>query len=182
LLDPANQAQPLPVIFTGPASAADYFRRIDTFIQATLGEQARQRYQIILDDPVQAAREVARGVEQVRQFRRANSDAYNYNWLLKIPEDFQRPFEPTHEAMARLELHSGLAPHVLAANLRRAFSGIVAGNVKEQGIQAIEEHGSFQLHGEPGIMRLLDELLAAFVAQGRMKMVGEYRPCYRIVA
>ena len=26
----------------------------------------------------------------------------------------------------------------LAANLRRAFSGIVAGNVKEQGIQAIE--------------------------------------------
>ena len=31
-------------------------------------------------------------------------------------------------------------------------------------------------------MRLLDELLAAFVAQKRMKLAGEYRPCYRLVA
>ena len=32
-------------------------------------------------------------------------------------------------------------------------------------------------------MRLLDELLTAFVAQGRMKLPGSrYRPCYRLVA
>ena len=32
-------------------------------------------------------------------------------------------------------------------------------------------------------MRLLDELLRGFVAQGRMKLPGsgEYQPCYRIV-
>jgi hypothetical protein len=102
--------------------------------------------------------------------------------LLKIQPDFQRPFEPTHEAMAKLELRRGLPPHVLAANLRRAFSGIVAGNVKEQGVQAIESHGPFELHGDREIMSLMDELLAAFVSQRRMKIAGEYKPCYRLVA
>src|SRR5690606_39516357 len=93
---------------------------------------ARRRYKVVIGDPAQAAREVVRGVEAVREFRRAQSDSYNFNWLLKIPAEFQRPFEPTHEAMAKLELRRGLDPHLMAANLRRAFSGIVAGNVKEQ--------------------------------------------------
>src|SRR5690606_8011360 len=120
--------------------------------------------------------------EAVREYRRAKSDAYNFNWLLRIPSQFQQPFEPTHEAMARLELHRELQPHVLAANLRRAFSGIVAGNVKEHGIHAIEARGPFELHGDKEVMSLLDELLSAFVAQRRMKLAGEYRPCYRLVA
>ena len=170
------------MVFTGPASAAEYFGHIDRFIGATLGPVAQKRYKIVIADPAQAAREVARGIETVREYRRTRSDAYNYNWLLQIQPDFQRPFEPTHEAMARLELRRDLEPHVLAANLRRAFSGIVAGNVKEQGIQAIEAHGPFELHGDKEIMTLLDGLLAAFVAQKRMKLVGEYRPCYRLVA
>jgi hypothetical protein len=118
----------------------------------------------------------------VRDYRRAKSDAYNYNWLLKIPPDFQRPFEPTHEAMARLELRRDRDPHLLAADLRRAFSGIVAGNVKEQGVQAIDALGPFELRGDKQVMSLLDELLSGFVAQKRMKLAGEYRPCYRLVA
>jgi pyrimidine/purine-5'-nucleotide nucleosidase len=182
LLDPANSEQPLPVVFTGPPSAAEYFGQIDRFIAATLGDAARKRYKIVIGDPAQAAREVARGMEQVREFRRAKSDAYNFNWLLKIPPEFQRPFEPTHEAMAKLELRRDLEPHVLAANLRRAFSGIVTGNVKEQGVQAIEALGPYELHGDKTIMQLLDGLLSAFVAQKRMKLAGEYRPCYRLVA
>ena len=182
LLDPANAEQPLPVIFTGPSSAAEYFAQIDRFIGATLGEAAQKRYKIIIGDSAQAAREVLRGVEAVREFRRSHRDAYNYNWLLNIQPDFQRPFDPTHEAMAKRELRANLEPHVLAANLRRAFSGIVAGNVKEQGIQAIEAHGPFELHGDREVMTLLDELLAAFVVQQRMKIAGEYRPCYRVVA
>lgn len=182
LLDPANEEQPLPVIFTGPPSSAEYFGQIDRFIAATLGSDARRCYKIVIGDPAQAAREVQRGIEAVREFRRAQSDAYNFNWLLKIPSEFQQPFEPTHEAMRELQLHPGLAPHVMAANLRRAFSGIVAGNVKEHGIHAIEERGPFELHGDKRIVRLLDELLSAFVAQRRMKLAGEYRPCYRLVA
>src|SRR4051794_37364594 len=182
LLDPANAEQPLPVIFTGPSSAADYFAQIDRFIGATIGPIAQKRYKIVIGDAAQAAREVSRGVDVVRDFRRSHSDAYNFNWLLKIQPDFQRPFEPTHEAMAKLELRRGLPPHVLAANLRRAFSGIVAGNVKEQGVQAIESHGPFELHGDREIMSLMDELLAAFVSQRRMKIAGDYKPCYRLVA
>src|SRR5512138_2122894 len=175
LLDPANADQPLPIVFTGPPSAAEYFGQIDSFIRATLGPTAQKRYKIVIGDPPQAAREVLRGVEAVREYRRNKSDAYNYNWLLRIPPDFQRPFEPTHEAMAKLDLHRNLPPNVLAANLRRAFSGIVAGNVKEHGIKAIEERGPFELHGEKELMRLMDELLSAFVAQKRMKLAGEYR-------
>jgi pyrimidine/purine-5'-nucleotide nucleosidase len=182
LLDPANAEQPLPVVFTGPSSAADYFRQIDQFIGATLGAAAQRRYKIVVGDPALAAREVARGIEVVREHRRVRSDAYNFNWLLKIQPDFQRPFEPTHEAMARLELRRDLPPHLLAANLRRAFSGIVTGNVKEQGVQAIEARGPFELHGDQQIMTLLDELLASFVRQKRMKLAGEYHPCYRLVA
>ena len=182
LLDPANEDQPLPIVFTGPPSAAEYFGQIDRFIGGTIGPKAQQRYKIVIADPAQAAREIARGVEAVREHRRTSSDAYNYNWLLKIPPGFQQTFEPTHEAMAKLELRRDLDPHVMAANLRRAFSGIVAGNVKEQGIRSIEALGPFELHGDKHVMNLLDELLSSFVAQRRMKLAGEYRPCYRLVA
>ncbi|MFO7647209.1 pyrimidine/purine nucleotide monophosphate nucleosidase domain-containing protein, partial [Halomonas campaniensis] len=63
---------------------------------------------------------------------------------------------------------------------RRAFSGIVAGNVKEQGIRAINAHGPFRLSAEPELMRRLDALLDSFVAQGRMKLSGDYVPCYTL--
>jgi len=182
MLDPANADDPLPIVFTGPPAAAQYFGQIDRFIGATLGAKAQRRYRIVIGDPTQAAREVAHGVNAVREHRRAQSDAYNYNWLMNIRPSFQRPFDPTHEAMAQLELRRDLEPHVLAANLRRAFSGIVAGNVKEHGIRAIEERGPFELHGDREVMGLLDDLLSAFVEQRRMKLVGEYRPCYRLVA
>ncbi len=84
--------------------------------------------------------------------------------------------------MAALDLHQGRKPHELAADLRRAFSGIVAGNVKEEGIRRIEEHGPFQISGDPEMMQSLDALLRAFVVQRRMKLAGDYRPCYEIVA
>jgi hypothetical protein len=83
--------------------------------------------------------------------------------------------------MGKLELRRDLPTHELAANLRRAFSGIVAGNVKEQGIRAIEKQGPFELHGDRDLMTMLDELLGAFVNQKRMKLAGEYRPCYRLM-
>jgi hypothetical protein len=85
--------------------------------------------------------------------------------------------------MRRLQLHRDQPRHLLVANLRRAFSGIVAGNVKEKGIAAIDAHGPFEISGDPVLMRLLDQLLQGFVAQGRMKLPGsgDYQPCYRIV-
>ena len=48
--------------------------------------------------------------------------------------------------------------------------------------EAIERHGPFEISGDPRLMTLMDELLTAFVSQGRMKLPGSrYVPCYRIV-
>lgn len=183
LLDPANARQPFPVVLTGPRRSAAYFEQIRTFLAGTLGEEAARRLRIIIGEPAEVARAMVRGLESVRDFRRAKSDSYGFNWLLRVDHDFQKPFEVTHESMRALRLKRDQPVHELAADLRRAFSGIVTGNVKEHGIQMIERHGPFELVGDRDIMRMLDELLAAFVAQQRMKLPGSaYRPCYRIVA
>jgi predicted Rossmann-fold nucleotide-binding protein len=182
LLDPANQNIPFPLILTGPKSSESYFQQLHEFINQTLGFDAQQKYKIIIDDPEQVARLMDQGTQQVKDYRKQHSDAFYFNWMLKIPEAFQQPFHPTHENMAALELKSTTPTHELAANLRKAFSGIVSGNVKESGIKAIEEHGPYEINGDQSIMQPLDELLAAFVKQKRMKLPGtEYEPCYRLV-
>ncbi len=184
LAHPENASIPLPMILTGPKQSAAYFEQIDAFLKLALGPQIADKYRIIVDDPSEVAAVVNAGVEQVRRNRIAEKDAFFFNWSLKIDDALQQPFKPTHENMASLKLHRGQETHVLAAELRRAFSGIVAGNVKEEGIQAIEQHGPFEIHGEPEIMSALDHLLAAFVTQHRMKLPGgaAYQPCYRVVA
>ncbi len=183
LLDPANAAQPLPVVLTGPAASAGYFDQIARFIEGTLGPAALTRLKVIIDDPAGVARHMVSSFEQVHEFRRRQNDSYNFNWLLRVPYDMQQPFEVTHASMRALQLHRGQPVHRLAANLRRAFSGIVTGNVKENGVAAIERDGPYELAADPQIMPLLDELLAGFVAQRRMKLPGSiYRPCYRLVA
>ncbi|RJF96105.1 nucleotide 5'-monophosphate nucleosidase PpnN [Noviherbaspirillum saxi] len=182
LLHPENEVQPFPLIFTGPESAREYFAQIDQFIGLTLGPDAQRRYKIIIDDPVLVAQEMQNGIKLVREFRKSRSDAYYFNWSLRIDPEFQKPFMPTHANMRNLHLHKNQETHLLAANLRRAFSGVVAGNVKDQGIRAIEEYGVFEIHGDTSIMEPMDALLASFVTQHRMKLPGkQYNPCYRIV-
>lgn len=182
LLNPKNKELPFPLILTGPKESAEYFKQIHHFIEETLGFEAQQRYKIIIDDPALVAREMKNGMESVKDFRRSNGDAYYFNWILEVDKHFQQPFNPNHENMAKLDIRSDMANHELAANLRRAFSGIVAGNVKEEGIKAIEEHGLFEIRGENKIMKPLDNLLESFVKQGRMKLPGtKYSPCYKVV-
>ena len=182
LLHPHNADLPMPVLFTGPPSSEEYFARIHHFLGATLGYEAQQRYKIVVGDPAAVARAVRHGVQEVERFRRAHHDAWYFNWLLHIDPPFQEPFEPTHENMATLRLHADMDRHELAANLRRAFSGIVAGNVKAEGVRAIEERGPFEIHGDRAILDPLDDLLRSFVAERRMKLAAEtYVPCYRLV-
>ncbi len=182
LLHPDNADLPFPLVFTGPESARDYFQQVDQFIGGTIGAAAQQRYKIIINDPVQVALEMQEGIKKVREFRKQKSDAYYFNWLLRIDPEFQRPFIPTHENMRNLHLQKNQPNHMLAANLRRAFSGVVAGNVKDEGIRAIEQYGHFEIHGDPEIMEPMDALLNSFVAQQRMKLPGKtYVPCYRVV-
>ncbi len=182
LLNPKNADMPFPLVFTGPSQAAAYFEQIDQFIRLTLGDAAAARYEIIIDDPEAVALAMQRGLEEVRDFRSQVKDAWYYNWRLQIDLPFQMPFEPDHELMAALDIDADLPPHELAANLRRAFSGIVAGNVKPRTIRTIRERGEFEISGDPAIMAALDALLASFVEQHRMKLPGTvYTPCYRVV-
>ena len=182
LLREENAGVPFPLILTGPTASAPYFEQIDRFIRLTLGDAATERYEIITGDPATVAKRMAAGMRKVREYRIAQRDSFFFNWAINIPLEFQVPFVPSHEAMAGLDLHHGRKPHELAADLRRAFSGIVAGNVKEEGMRRIEEHGPFLIHGDTDMMQSLDALLRAFVEQRRMKIAGDYKPCYRVVA
>ncbi|TDT43923.1 hypothetical protein DES49_0022 [Halospina denitrificans] len=182
LLHPENRDLPFPLIFSGSKENADYFEMIDHFIRNTLGDEAASRYRIIIDDPTEVARVMNEGMENVRRYRQESRDAFYFNWMLTVDPVFQTPFEPTHESMRALELSRNQEPHQLAANLRCAFSGIVAGNVKAEGIRQVDAHGPFEIVGDPDFLEPLETLLNAFVDQNRMKLPGQaYRPCYRII-
>jgi len=182
MLHEKNAEQRFPIILTGPADAIEYFNEIDAFIGATLGEKAQSLYQIVVDNPVEVAQLMKSNLDQVLAHRKKTGDAFHFNWSLMIADDFQHPFEPTHENMANLNISHDLPTAELAANLRRVFSGIVAGNVKYSGIKAIREFGPFQISGDKKIMALMDKLLASFVSQHRMKLPGNaYTPCYKVI-
>lgn len=181
LLHPDNRELPMPLIMTGPKSSEAYFRQIDEFIGAVLGEEAQRRYEIIIDDPRRVGREMLKRLAEVETFRQRMNDAYYFNWRLRIDSVFQQPFDSSHQSMAETVISPDLPRHILAANLRRIFSGIVSGNVRDDAIAAIEEKGPFEINGSPEVMRLLDRLLQSFVDQGRMKLAAEaYSPCYRV--
>ncbi|RYV02704.1 LOG family protein [Shewanella sp. OPT22] len=181
LLNPDNSEYHIPVVLTGPKEAANYFEEIDKFIGQTLGKEAQDKYQIIIDDPQQVARYMSKNMEESKAFRRTIGDSYQYTWSLKIDSPFQHPFVPDHENVKQLKLEFDMDKAELAANLRRAFSAVVAGNVKGETIQLIKKHGPFEINGDAKLMEMMDNLLSAFVAQQRMKLPGsEYVPCYNV--
>ena len=182
MLHKQNEKQVIPIILTGPAQSKAYFESLDQFIGATLGPEAQALYEIVVDDPVVAAKTIKKRQQEVRDYRRSTGDSYHFNWSLKIDSEFQSPFNPTHESMAALDLHLEQPTFRLAAALRKAFSGIVAGNVKAEGLKQIREKGPFKINGDPQLMKLMDQLLESFVEQQRMKLPGsEYTPCYEVV-
>jgi predicted Rossmann-fold nucleotide-binding protein len=182
LLNDHNSNMSFPLVLTGPTESADYFTVIDEFIGTTLGTEAQSKYQIIIDDPIKVAQIMREGMQDVKSYRKEKGDAYQYQWSLKIEPEFQLPFEPTHEVMANLNLNFQDNKAELAANLRKAFSGIVAGNVKGATIKLIEQFGPFNIKGDAKLMLMMDKLLNAFVKQQRMKLPGSaYVPCYNII-
>lgn len=182
LLHPDNRDTVIPLVFTAPQESADYFEVIDQFIALTLGPEAQGKYQIIIGDPAKVAQTMIEGMVAVRDQRRRSKDAFYYNWSLNVPAELQQPFMPTHENMAGLNLQANQPAFAMAVSLRAMFSGLVAGNVKAEGLQAIAEHGNYKINGDSQIMATLDQLLVSFAEQGRMKINAEqYRPCYEIV-
>lgn len=182
-LHPDNRNQTIPLILTGPSSCADYFATIDRFVSKVLGEEARKQYEIIIDDPVAVARYAKQAMDNIKQQRFEKGDAYSFNWMLKIDPILQAPFEPNHQSMESLNLHLDQPLMDLVSNLRRAFSGIVAGNIKPNTKDAIAKYGAFKLHGDAMVLENMENLLKDFIAQHRMKLPSTeaYVPCYEIV-
>lgn len=179
LLDEENRDIPFPVIITGNKKSTSYIQKIDRFIRNTLGVEATNKYQIIIDNPGLVAKTMQNGLIDVTHYRKKMDDAFHFNWRLKISRMFQKPFLPDHESMAALNLSKDQDKHNLAANLRKAFSGIVTGNVKEVGIEAIDKFGPFKLTGDKYLCDEIDLLLEEFIKQKRMKLIHtDYRPCY----
>lgn len=174
-----NRHNPIPLILTGNKRCKPYFDTLDAFLKKTLGSEISRLYTIIIDDPEEVARQVRAGLDNSLDHRTLTHDSYCYNWSLNIPQLLQEPFSVTHENMAALNLHKDQETWQLAANLRRAFSGIVTGNVKEHGIRLVKEKGPFVLHGDADIIDSMDQLMRDFIAQGRILLSQrEYEPCY----
>lgn len=178
-----NRDVELPIIFCSGVESASYFSNLDQFLRDTLGDEVTRFYEIVIDSPQHVAQLCLRNLNKVLAQRRSHSESYAYNWRLYVPESMQWPFISTHANMAGLRLDSSLPPAQLACELRRAFSGIVSGNVKAFGISQIAENGPFQLHGDSKLMSAMDHLLVQFVNNGRMLLnSGTYNPCYELAA
>ncbi|MBU1741549.1 MAG: DUF3412 domain-containing protein, partial [Proteobacteria bacterium] len=121
---------------------------------------------------------INKGLLAVKKYRDRHKVSYYFNTGLHIPFSLQKPFVATHDSVAGLELKAGQATHKLAALWRRVFSAIVSGNVRPEGIRAVEERGPFRIRGEAALLDALDALLGELAAQGRMKLSGTYRPSY----
>ncbi|MGV6806845.1 MAG: nucleotide 5'-monophosphate nucleosidase PpnN [bacterium] len=175
--------QRIPLIFAGPEQCRDYFDELETFIVSCLGEEAKQYYQVIVGSEKEVGYQVRIAVDEVHARRRNQREAYYFNWELEIDESLTSPFIPSHANMVALNLHRDQPVASLASQLRCAFSGFVAGNVKRYGIQQVREHGPYRIHGDPAILEAMDRLLNMMVSEQRMKIgqgTGVYTPCYRL--
>jgi pyrimidine/purine-5'-nucleotide nucleosidase len=188
LMHPGNTKDdpylPIPVILTAPETSRDYMDRLDDFIRNTLGEDAGRRYEKIIGDPKKVAERMKDLLKRVRESRLEHNENLRFNNELFIPDEFKTPFDATHDNVAKLRLDESLHDNKssFAAGLRRAFSAIVAGNIKHDTVRLVREHGKFQITGPDKVAQALNTLLNAFREQGRMKMEGEYTPCYDIVS
>lgn len=181
LMHEKNRELPFSLVLAAPKEKQSYFESLDRFIRVALGDEAADYYEIIVGHPKKVAKTIRQGVDRARKYRQKTQDAYGFNWDLVISHDLQVPFEPTHENMAALQLDHSLPPSALASQLRCAFSGIVAGNVKPDGIKRVEEQGPYVIHGDAVIVEELEILLEHFITQKRMKIdVEHYKPCWKL--
>ena len=183
LMHPDN-TEALPLIFAGPENCREYFGELERFLIACLGEGVQRYYRVIVGSSEDLGRHVGSAVEEVHCRRRDSRQAYYFNWDLQILPNLQKPFIPTHQQMAALQLRTAMPGHELASALRCVFSGLVAGNVKAFGIEQVQLHGPYKLSGDEKLMSSMDRLLKVLVAQKRMKLgqgAQDYQPCYELV-
>ena len=160
----------LPLILTGPKEAPTASVYWTSLSPHTLGESARRHYRIIIDDPAEVARQMKKAMPLVKS-RRETDDAYSFNWSIRISPDLQMPFDPTHEIWP-----TSNSPRISRWKCWPTTCVVPSPGLSRErqrgGHQAIEQYGRHKLHGDPEMMRRMDDLLQGFVAQHRMKLPG----------
>ncbi len=180
--DKDNNDQPIPLVLTGPKGSEKYFEELDRFIRSALGDEAARQYDIVIDNPNKVADICADGAVEVMEKRINLGDSFYFNWKMRINPVLQQHFPANHESMRNLNLTKNQPLSDLITNLRNAFSGIVAGNVKPEGMAMVQKYGPYELHGDKEIIKSIDNLLEEMVKQGRMKLSQDgYTPCYKLL-
>jgi len=182
LSNPSNARDPIPIILTGPQASAGIIDAYRQFLNATLGHTFTRRLEVLIDDPAAVAERIHKGRDAVRSYRSETNDAYYFNWTLDIPEALKKVFIPTHQTMRELKLNANQPLQILACELRRLFSGIVAGNVKPDTQALIKHYGPFEVHASPKLGEALEQLLQQLITEKRMKTDGDYKNCYKIIS
>jgi predicted Rossmann-fold nucleotide-binding protein len=179
-LDPKNQNQHLPMMLTAHRDSMGYIQAIEKFLTTVFGRDIRDLYEVKIGSPDEVARWVQANMHHVLTARDRNDDAYEWNRSLHYPEELQKPFEPTLENVANLEIHKTLGAHKLGAELRKLFKAIVYGSITAPGRQYIGQNGKYQVRGDREILDALDMLLQTFIEQKRMRST-QYEPCYELL-
>ncbi|MCY9873828.1 nucleotide 5'-monophosphate nucleosidase PpnN [Vibrio barjaei] len=182
-MHPKNKLNPIPVVLTGPEESRGYFEAIDQFIKSTLGAEAASMYKIVIDDAPKVAQILSQSERASINFRSALDDNPAYCWSLHIENDLTQPFKPTHKNVSSVKLSFEQEPYLRASSLRKIFSAIVAGNIKEDGIAEVKKNGPYVIDGDKVILKGIGRLLERFVIEQRMKLPGsEYVRCYTVKA
>lgn len=178
-----NKVQVLLLIFIGLKESVDYFCVLDEFIIYILGELVCCYYWIIIDDFVEVVWQMKKVMLLVKESCCEIDDVYSFNWLICILLDLQMLFDLIYENMVNFKFFLDQLVEVLVVDLCCVFFGIVVGNVKEVGIQVIEQYGFYKLYGDLEMMCCMDDLLQGFVVQYCMKFLGGivYIFCYEII-
>ena len=189
--DPLPARHPARSGERGAAVAADLHRarrpRPSTSSRSTTSSARRwarrrsKRYQIIIGDPA-AGRARWHAASKVREHRRAKSDAFYFNWPLKIPPDVPAPVR----ADARSHGAARAAPRPASRTSwpPTCAAPSPASSPATSRRRACGDRGARPVRDprRPGHHDAAGRAAAAFVEQKRMKLAGEYRPCYRLVA
>ena len=123
LLIPANEEQPFPVVFTGPRGSEEYFGRSTRSSPRRSGrERARSATGSSSTTRPRSRARCSAAWTRVREFRRRKQRRLQLQLALAVDHDLQQPFEPTHEAMAALDIRRD---HAAAPAGRPAAPGVL---------------------------------------------------------
>lgn len=183
-LHPDNQENRLKIVvaISNNPEHQEYKEKLENFIKNVFGNETLECLQFVPGDAEEIAKQVKILSAKDRAQRQGKFDL-QIRRNLNIPEILKKQFDSTHENVSKIKLSKSAYKELweYVANVSKAFSAFVAGNIKADTVEMIQKKGPFQLHGDANIAREFNIFLQYLVKSERMKIKGEYKPCYDII-